>query len=274
MAKPVGVSIVIPTYNRAALLTEAVCTVQAQTCADWELIIVDDGSTDDTRARIAALADPRIQLIPAPHSGNLSRVRNLGAARATGFWIAFLDSDDLWVPEKLMLQLDALCGSGARWCYGPHGLIDAAGRPRPLRAGSFAPHAGRILGHLLREETSAFIGTLLIERALFGEVGGFDETLRMRGDLDLALRLAAAAEAAVVPETLALVREHAARTTHGLAEPHLASAAVFERVAAREGDPEFVALAEAKRAALIEAAARSRRRPLLRTLLAGLRSLR
>jgi glycosyltransferase involved in cell wall biosynthesis len=274
MAEAPHVSIIIPTYNRAALLGEAIRSVQAQTIAGWELIIVDDGSTDDTQERTAALSDPRIRLIAAPHSGNLSRVRNLGAAEATGIWIAFLDSDDLWVPEKLALQLDALSRSGARWCYGAHGLIDGAGRLKPLRAGSFAPHAGRILGNLLREETSAFIGTLLIERALFEETGGFDETLRMRGDLDLVLRLAARAAAAVVPEILALVREHATRTTHELAEPHLASAAVFERAIARERDPEILALAKAKHAALIEAAARKRRRPLFRSLLAGLRSSR
>src|SRR5687767_7703512 len=102
------VSILIPTYNRLDYLREAVGSVLRQTYENWELIIVDDGSTDDTRAWVLSLAEPRIRLITIPHSGNLGLVRNRGIAEARGELIAFLDSDDAFEPHKLAAQTAAL----------------------------------------------------------------------------------------------------------------------------------------------------------------------
>src|SRR5438128_1621108 len=110
------VSVVLPTYNRRPLLREAVDSVVGQSFSDWELILVDDGSTDDTRAYFKELTDPRVSRVFLPHSANRSAVRNAGIARARGEWIAFLDSDDLWAPEKLTRQVEALAAdSSKRW---------------------------------------------------------------------------------------------------------------------------------------------------------------
>src|SRR5690348_17042411 len=97
------VSIVIPTYNRAHLLPRAVASVQAQTCADWELIVVDDGSTDSTIADVTAMAgaDPRIRLAVNTGRRGPAGARNAGIAVARAPWVAFLDSDDSWGPGKL-----------------------------------------------------------------------------------------------------------------------------------------------------------------------------
>jgi glycosyltransferase involved in cell wall biosynthesis len=102
MTAPI-VTIVIPTYNRAHLLPRAVASVRAQTCADWELILVDDGSTDSTLADVTAMAaaDQRIRLAVNTGRRGPSGARNAGIAAARAPWVAFLDSDDSWEAEKL-----------------------------------------------------------------------------------------------------------------------------------------------------------------------------
>ena len=99
-----NVSVVIPTYNRAHTVLDAVWSVLTQRFRDLELIVVDDGSTDDTAARLAAVGDPRLQVIMGRHAG-VSAARNLGVAKASGDLIAFLDSDDLWHPDKLACEV-------------------------------------------------------------------------------------------------------------------------------------------------------------------------
>jgi glycosyltransferase involved in cell wall biosynthesis len=197
------------------------------------------------------MADERLRVVALEHDGNLSRVRNAGVAAGTGAWVAFLDSDDLWLPRKLELQLAALQSGGARWCYANFGHVDAAGTPIPAHAGGFRAEHGPILEALLREETAAYVGTLLVERQLLDEVGGFDESLRLRGDLDLALRLAAKADAVAVADTVTLVRVHAGRVTTHVTDPHEATARVFRRCLARERDPEIRALARARHARVL-----------------------
>ncbi|MGH7451509.1 MAG: glycosyltransferase family 2 protein, partial [bacterium] len=112
------VSVIIPTFNRLKYLKEAVASVFAQTYAHWELIVVDDGSTDDTLHYVSTLDDPRVRLVSETHSGNPARMRNVGVAHARGEYVAFLDSDDLWESDKLAVQLEYLhtC-RGYRWCY-------------------------------------------------------------------------------------------------------------------------------------------------------------
>ena len=107
MSDPVRVSIIIPTYNRADLLEETIRSVQAQTCDDFEIIVVDDASTDDTPARMAQLAaqDARIQLLRQPRNQYASAARNRGLQHARGEFVNFLDSDDLFAPGKLAQQL-------------------------------------------------------------------------------------------------------------------------------------------------------------------------
>lgn len=107
------VSVIIPCYNQRRYLPDAVGSLEAQTFADWECIIIDDGSTDDTAevARSLTNEDPRLRYIHQPNSG-VSRARNHGLDEARGRYIQFLDADDMLAPEKLALQLEALSSAG------------------------------------------------------------------------------------------------------------------------------------------------------------------
>lgn len=102
------VSIIIPTYNRANLIGETIRTVLNQTYTNWELIIIDDGSQDNTREIVSEFSDYRISYFFIEHCGIFGKVRNEGLKISKGDYVAFLDSDDLWSPEKLEIQLDLL----------------------------------------------------------------------------------------------------------------------------------------------------------------------
>ena len=255
MAPPL-VSVIVPTFNRADMLVEAVQSIIAQHFTDWELIVADDGSDDDSEARVAALGDSRVRFFAGAHSGRPGLVRNRGVAAAAGKWLAFLDSDDVSLPERLGQQLRAVANGAADWCYADHGLISEDGRFVPRRAGSFAPIEGRILLPLIREETSASVTTLLVRRDLFLSLGGFHEALRIHEDLDFTFRLAAAAEAAAVPDQLTMVREHPGRLTRGVSDPHNRTIRVFERLERRAPSMEAVAAARIRKRALGNAGAR------------------
>jgi glycosyltransferase involved in cell wall biosynthesis len=112
------VSVITPAFNAAPWIGEAIASVQAQSHPRWELLIVDDGSTDSTAEIVAeyAAADGRIHLFRQANSGLPAIARNRALAEATGDWIAFLDSDDLWLPEKLEAQLRLMAGSKG-WCF-------------------------------------------------------------------------------------------------------------------------------------------------------------
>src|SRR5258708_7129899 len=140
------VTVVIPTYNRLSLVRLAVASVMAQTYTDWELIVADDGSEDGTGEMIRSMADPRIRVLELPHTGNIAAVRNAGAGAGSGAWIAFLDSDDLWLPGKLEIQLSLLHQEGKRWSYGGFELMNPLGETIPNKAGNYSPQSGWIVG--------------------------------------------------------------------------------------------------------------------------------
>jgi len=208
-ARPL-ISVVIPTYNRAALLREAVQSVLAQTYDGWELVVVDDGSTDGTSAYLDGIADARVRHIVREHSGNAALTRNVGARTARGSYIAFLDSDDLWRPEKLALQMEDLdahpeCG----WSYTGVALVDEGGRELNAAAGRpWVAHRGWILERVIDRPALVATSSVLVQRQLFETVGGFDESLLRCHDLDLWIRLAEASPATVVARPLAQWRQH------------------------------------------------------------------
>jgi teichuronic acid biosynthesis glycosyltransferase TuaG len=112
------VSIIMPAYNAARFLRRAVASVLAQTYADWELIVVDDGSRDDTWAVASALAqDPRIMVLSQPRNTGAAKARNRAIAVAKGRYIAFLDADDEWSPDKLALQTAFMQRTGATFSF-------------------------------------------------------------------------------------------------------------------------------------------------------------
>jgi GT2 family glycosyltransferase len=255
------VSIVVPTYNRLPLLREAVASVFAQTLTDWELIVVDDGSTDETVAWLESLADARVTVVRDAHTANRSRLRNLGVERSRAPWIAFLDSDDLWLPEKLVMQLDRLSAHPhCRWsCTGVR-FIDGEGNPIGQRAGTpYRAQSGWILEQLLTFTAAATMPTLIVHRSLFDEVGGFDETFLLREDYEFELRLAAHSEIHALEEALTVVRHHPARTSTSkrVAELHRGSEMVFRKVASWTTDTRIRAICRRQCAAQLALRARA-----------------
>jgi glycosyltransferase involved in cell wall biosynthesis len=224
------ISVVIPTYNRVSLLQKAIASVIAQTYTNWELIVVDDGSTDNTAQLIKSLRDSRIHILELPHSGHIGNLFNAGVKAGTGEWIAFLASDDTWLPNKLELQLEVLNKSGSRWTYSNFELVNEAGETIAPKAGRYHPISGWIIKQLLTTEAAVTMCSVMLQRSLFEEVGGFSTDLRLlyRGDYELALRLALKAEVVALPDVLVRVLEHPARITNGLKDGHERTALAYE----------------------------------------------
>jgi glycosyltransferase involved in cell wall biosynthesis len=205
------VSIVLPTYNRLPYLRDAVASVFAQTYRDWELIIADDGSAADATTYLRTLvAEPGVRLIALEHSGNPPAVRNAALREAQGEYIAFLDSDDVWMPSKLELQVASLRSQSARrWSY--TGCVMVDGLLNPL-AGARAGHGlaadGWILDALLEDEVVVVQSSVVAARELIAAAGGYAEDLPVCGDYDLYVRLAQRSEVDFISEPLVLVRRH------------------------------------------------------------------
>ena len=175
------VTIVMPTWNRGGLMRRAIESVQAQTFQDWELVVVDDGSTDDTLAVLEGVAafDDRVRAVPTERGG-VCRARNVGIAEARGELVAFLDSDNTWRPEFLTAMVDALTTND--WEMGHAALQINA------RGGTSYRHFEGTRDHLL-VANHIDLNVLLVRRSLLETIGGFDESLRRAVDYDLVLRL-------------------------------------------------------------------------------------
>ena len=205
------VSVIIPTYNRAAFLREAIDSVLAQTEKNFELIIVDDGSTDATPEVVAAYAK-RLRYFYQPNAG-AAAARNCGLQQAGGKFIAFLDSDDLWLPKKLARQLawmDAhpeimLCYTDEIWIR--HGVR--------VNQKKIHAKAGGWIYPLCLPRCIISPSSVLMRRELFEAVGGFDEQLPICEDYDLWLRVASRFEVGFLAEPLIVKRGgHADQLSH------------------------------------------------------------
>jgi glycosyltransferase involved in cell wall biosynthesis len=208
-----AVSVVLPTFNRLEYLGAAIESVLAQTFQDWELIIADDGSDEETVQYLRRFEQPpRIQLLRLPHRGNISATRNAGVRSASGDYVAFLDSDDLWMPTKLERQMASLLSRPERkWSYTGFGIVDGSMRPLHARIG-FSGATGWIAESVLSNESTVMSPSVLVRRDLLEEVGPMDEQLPFCGDFVLWMRLALRSEADCVPEPLLLVRRHGQHT--------------------------------------------------------------
>jgi glycosyltransferase involved in cell wall biosynthesis len=130
-----GVSVVIPTHNRSDLLALTLRSALSQRDVAFEVIVVDDGSADETSEVVAGLGDPRVRLIRHDVSQGVSAARNRGIAEARAEWIAFLDDDDLWAPDKLSFQLTAASESSRCWSEAAPPPCDRIDSPRRSRDG-------------------------------------------------------------------------------------------------------------------------------------------
>ena len=210
MPVPPLISIVIPTYNREAQLRDAVESLLAQTYSQWELLVIDDGSADGTHAYLRGHADPRVRPILHEHCGNAGLLRNAAARAASGSYVAFLDSDDVWLPEKLALQVEGqLAHPDCGWSYTAYVHMDEHGGGTLWRSGRrWVPYTGWILENVISVQAMIAMSTIMVERRLFETIGGFDESMQVCEDYDLALRLAEASPVTVVPTPLMKKRQH------------------------------------------------------------------
>ena len=207
------VSVIIPTYNYGHFLGEAIRSVLGQTLQDWELIVVDDGSTDNTREVVAAFADPRIHYIHQQNRGNPA-ARNAALRVVSGEYVAFLDADDVWFPEKLEKQVAALdhLPPTVGLVYSDVYLFNNEDGTiiRSFLQGRRPPQ-GRILRELLGPDGWFISDTgSLIRREVFQRVGLYDESLWWYEDWEMWVRIAAAYEVAALDEPLARCRRHSA----------------------------------------------------------------
>ncbi|HVN45233.1 MAG TPA: glycosyltransferase family A protein [Steroidobacteraceae bacterium] len=205
------VSVIMPTFNRRQFLQPAIESLRNQSFSHWELIIADDGSDTDTRSYLQSVhAPPRIKVMRLSHSGRPSVVRNAALREARGEYIAFLDSDDLWLPRKLEIQMASLMRHPQRkWSYTAFSLVDGAGRPKdPLGDSRCPTPSGWIMEKMLNDELVIVLPSVVVARQSLEQVGPFDETLIMCEDDDLWVRLAVHSEIDGIEEPLTLIRRH------------------------------------------------------------------
>jgi len=214
------VSIITPAYNAAEHLRETADSVLCQTFTDWEWIIVDDGSTDETRDVVENISDPRVRLIEASHSGLPAIARNLGVEESSGEYVAFLDADDLWLPEKLEVQLErfqsnpevGLVFSKVRHMYDEIGRIGRSVHDSTLDA----PNPGFVFRYLCFRN---FVCTssVTLRKDLLLDYGVMNEDPRHRGteDYELWLRLAPHTQFAWVEKPVVIYRVAPTSLSHG-----------------------------------------------------------
>jgi GT2 family glycosyltransferase len=200
------VSIVIPTHNRCSLLALTLQSALWQRDVAFEVIVVDDGSSDGTAAMLADLRDSRVRTVRHDTPQGVSAARNRGLSEARAEWIAFLDDDDLWAPEKLTMQLMAVRQQQAAWVYVGHVNINlrhrVTGGEPPL-----APDA--LLTELRRRNVvPGGCSGVVVSRRTMEAAGGFDPHLQPLADWDLWLRLAQAGTPACVARPLVAYRVH------------------------------------------------------------------
>jgi glycosyltransferase involved in cell wall biosynthesis len=200
------VSVIIPAFNAGRYLPDAINSVLAQSVRDVEILVVDDGSTDDTAAVMARFGPP-VRYITQTNSG-VATARNRGLAESRGRYVAFLDADDAWEPNKLKRQLAGLSRRlECRLCFSAFTVSDAELRPLSVRR---LNRQTLTLDELLT--TGNLVGTpstVMGDRRLFHDVGGFDDALSQCADWDMWVRLAARTNFLYLDEPLVTYRQHA-----------------------------------------------------------------
>jgi glycosyltransferase involved in cell wall biosynthesis len=202
-----AVSIVIPTRDRWPFLRHAIDAGLAQEEVEVEVIVVDDGSEDETPARLGEIGDRRLRRLRNERPLGVAAARNRGIDTARGEWIAPLDDDDLWSPRKLGVQLKAAASQDADWAYCAAIVVDEQRRPTRMSIQPTDPE--RIATELLkRNAVPAGSSNVIAKADLLRRVGCFDERLAQLADWELWVRLAAQAPAAASYEVLVAYMEH------------------------------------------------------------------
>jgi len=200
------VSVIIPTYNRAKYISEAIGSIMSQTYNDYEIIVVDDGSTDNTKEVLKKYKE-KIKYVCQKNQGSAA-ARNRGVKESRGEFIAFVDSDDLLMPRCFELQVQALeKNPQAAFAYGKSGLVDEGGRcikkifsTKKRRSGNIFEDL--LFGSCIRTDTAMF------RKACFNDIGGYDKSLLRAQDWDMYLRMCKKYEVVFIDEVVAQYRYH------------------------------------------------------------------
>lgn len=225
------VSVIIATYNRAAYLKEAIESVLAQTYHDWELIIVNDGSTDSTRDLIDRYADQerRMRVLHQPNQG-LSRSRNNAIRIAAGKYLAIIDDDDVWTSQKLAKQVAFHeANPHIKLSFTQAYLTD--GELRPIKV---FPQTWRCSFEALLERSFMPLPTVMVWRSCVDKVGGFDGRLSRSADYDLWLRITQRYKFECIGEPLCFYRRHGSNMSLEASGRHRAHLAIYHKLLAQE----------------------------------------
>jgi glycosyltransferase involved in cell wall biosynthesis len=203
-ARP-AVTVIIPTFNRAAIVGRAIRSVLAQTFQDWELIVVDDCSTDGTGQEVRSFSDHRIKYIRHDRNRRGGAARNTGLRCARGEYVAFLDDDDEWLPEKLEKELQVFRSSDplVGLVYSGMILSDECGRILKVRVPTIS---GWVHDELLDRDFIGSCSRVTVKKQVLDRVAGFDDAFANCQDYDLWLRVTRVAKIACVPNCL--VKRH------------------------------------------------------------------
>jgi GT2 family glycosyltransferase len=227
----IQVSVIIPAFNAGATIARAIASVRAQRGVGVEIIVIDDRSSDNTveRVREAVLPGEHIYLLSLPSNSGASAARNAGIRIARGKYLAFLDADDVWLPEKLRKQMEAIIADPSITLVSCNSQMTST-EGLALKEGHLnrPPRQGPQAWKTLLEYNFLPTPTILTSTALVRELGGFDETLAVGEDLDLWIKLALRGKVAVLPEILinyydmnnSLMKRHA-RNTRAIVVPML-----------------------------------------------------
>lgn len=209
------VSVVIPTYNSVCYLTEAIDSVLAQTFQDFEILVVDDGSTDETATILEEKYKDRIRYLHKANGG-VSSARNFGIQRAQGKYIAFLDADDIWMPEKLATQIEALAkDEKSKVCYSSLLICDEDLNYVGL---NLSPRRDDIISDLLLiGNVVATPSSVIAEMELFHEVGAFDVGLSQCADWEMWIRLSTKTGFIYIDQPLVKYRQHGSNMSRNAA---------------------------------------------------------
>lgn len=231
------VSVVIPAYNHAHFLTESLASVRAQTLQDWEAIVVDNHSADNTAEVVAGFGDSRISRVLIHNEGVISASRNLGMALAKGRYIAFLDADDVWHPEKLARCIARLEADADVVCHGERWVS-----AKKIRTVEYGPEARARYERLLFEGNCISTSAVVLHRDWFAKVGGFstERAFITAEDYDYWLKLArAGARIRFLPDSLGEYRIHEGNQTKAVLRNMEAVKAVVESHIAALPDKSF-----------------------------------
>lgn len=197
------VSVIVPTYNRARVLPKAIQSVLDQTFQDFEILVVDDGSTDETQAVVIRQFGDAVRYF-YKENGGVASARNCGIARAWCAYIAFLDSDDLWLPQKLALQVAYLDQHPNIALAFSDTLRSREGEILPQTFFQIHPPAGgHVFQHLMQDNFIATL-TVVVRKAALDEVGSFENYYITSEDYDLWLRIAARFQIGYIDQPLAI----------------------------------------------------------------------